>query len=70
MRTEEVLGGRTLLCFLPMFDSSTNIEFFDRERLDLPAARAASSYSLKAVGLPRLTEVRILEFGIHDHLLD
>jgi|HubBroStandDraft_2_1064218.scaffolds.fasta_scaffold1622143_1 hypothetical protein len=64
------MGGRTLLSFLPMFDSSTNIVFFDRERLDLPAARVASSYCLKPSSLPRFTEVRILEFGVHDHLLE
>jgi len=63
------MEGHTLLAFVSMFDGSTNIVFFDRECLDLPAASLASSYSLRTYGLPRLTEVRILEFGIHDHLL-
>jgi hypothetical protein len=64
------MEGHTLLAFVFMFDGSTNIIFFDRECLDLPAARVASSRCLKPFGLPGLTEVRILEFGIHDHLLD
>jgi hypothetical protein len=64
------MGEHNLLAFLFMANGSTNIIFFDRECSDLPAAREASSYSLKPFGLPRFTEVRILEFGIHDHLLD
>ena len=64
------MGEHTLRAFLFMANGSTNIVFCDRECLDLPAASVASSYSMKPFGLPRFTEVRILEFGIHDHFLD
>jgi hypothetical protein len=46
---EGVMGGHNLPAFLFMFDSSTNMVFFDRERLQLPAARVALQLSPKAL---------------------